>query len=241
MDKNFIKNTVKAATELPQYIPQVRQAERLFDNSFQQHETVPRELANQGKLIIKSFGLSALKPKFYVITDTEKLAIENAARQEGNRNKSHSAFGLPVFDVLSFGAKQYETLDKEKITVKEFALGLALLEVTQQKQIIATAIQGRNGSVKEYIADGDFQITIRGILSSNAQDVFPEDDLNSLIEFCNIPESITVGSDYLARFGITDIVITNYHFTQDEGMRNVQRFTIECLSDTPFEINKKKN
>ncbi len=37
-------------------------------------------------------------------------------------------------------------------------------------------------------------------------------------------------------FGIKDIVIKDYSFAQVEGMRNVQPFELNCLSETPFEI-----
>lgn len=211
-----------------------------MQNNFQTGQVVASELASQAKLIIKAFGLAALKPKFYTITNAEQLSTEKQTRIEGIKNSDKGFFGLPVFDVLTFADKDYQTLDKETISIKEFSMGVALIEINQSKNVITTPIQGRNGSVKEYISDGDYNITIRGVISTVNQDTYPEDEVAELIKFLQVPESIEVGSNVLARFGITDIVITSYNFPQEEAMRNIQRFEIQALSETPFEIKSTK-
>lgn len=211
-----------------------------MSNKFQTTPVVGGELASQAKLIIKAFGLAALKPKFYSITNTDQLQTEKNTRIEGIKNADKGFFGLPVFDVLTFADKDYQTLDKETISIKEFSMGVALIEVNQSKNIVTTPIQGRNGTVKEYISDGDYMITIRGVISTVNQDTYPEDEVASLIKFLQVPESIEVGSNVLSRFGISDIVITSYNFPQEEAMRNIQRFEIQALSETPFEIKSSK-
>jgi hypothetical protein len=198
-------------------------------------------LISQSKLIIKSYGLQALQTKFYNTgINGDQYNIEQVARQEGDEQKKHSFFGLPVFDVLTFAQKDYETLDREQITVDQFEMGCVLIEVSQHKEIVKTKITGRNGTPKEYIADGDYQISIKGVLAINGIDVFPEEVTQHLIEFCKVPESIQIGSSFLAMFGITDIVIEDYNFPREEGMRNIQKFTIEALSDSPFELKTAK-
>jgi hypothetical protein len=231
-----------------------------MNNNFNVLDVFKKEFINQGELILKSFGLNALKAKIYTggLNDTFKPteektytsnAFSNQATQEENsRIEGRDAiyngdFGLPVLDILVLGGVKYETMNVlgavTNITLPTVTLGIALLEVNQTKNIVTTSVQGRNGTIKEYISDGDFMINIKGILASNAQDTYPVDLFNALLKYCTAPVSFPASSLYLNRFGITDLVIQDYSFPQVEGMRNIQPFEIKCLSETPFEIKTK--
>ena len=41
------------------------------------------------------------------------------------------------------------------------------MEISNTRNIVKTDIQGRDGSVKEFINNGDYQISIKGILSND--------------------------------------------------------------------------
>lgn len=203
------------------------------DKNFQ----ITKEVANQAKLIVKGFALGALKPKFYHNEgDLNVRTLEELARLEGKDGSSNGDFGLPVFDALTFIGTTYTTPDNKTVTIQTIEMGVALIEVSQSKNIITTPIQGRNGTIKEYISDGDFIITIRGILASNAQDSYPTELVKQLLSFCAAPVSFGVASRILEKFGIQEIVIKEYSFPQTEGMRNLVPFEMQCLSETPFEI-----
>ncbi len=231
-----------------------------MNNNFNVPDVYKKEFTNQGELILKSFGLNALKAKIYTgglnepfapIGDKEYTSnsLSNQATQEENsRIEGRDAvyngdFGLPVLDILIFGGVRYETTNTlgsvTNINLPTVTLGIALLDVTQTKNIVTTSIQGRNGTIKEYISDGDYMINIKGILASNAQDTYPVDLFNALLQYCQAPVSFPASSLYLNRFCITDLVIQDYSFPQVEGMRNIQPFEIKCLSETPFEIKTK--
>jgi hypothetical protein len=187
----------------------------------------------QAELIIKGFGLANVKPKFYNIqVNSDEIEQQGI----GDLNKSLSLFGLPVFDVLDFDQLKYTTADNKNITVEALSMATVLIDVTQTKNIVTTPIQGRNGTVKEYISDGDYAINIKGVLVGNGNEVRPEDKLGVLLGFCQAPVPINVASNILASFGIYTIVIDSYTFNQMEGQRNVIPFELNCLSETPFEI-----
>lgn len=226
---------------MPNNVPQLSQINTVGPNGqIKTNQYVRSEITNQAKIILNSFALNTIKPLLFTISNQEKLQVENEAKQQGLNNKHLSLFGLPVFDPLVFAQKQYETLDKELITVDQLELGLVLIEVSKTKYIIKTPIQGRNTTIKEYISDGDYNIMIRGVLSSGAVDVFPEDQFRMLNAFADVPESIEVASPVLNRFGITDIVIEEFNVFQDEAYRNLCRFEIRAVSDVPFEIKTTK-
>lgn len=187
----------------------------------------------QAELIIKGFGLANVKPKFYNVQVNDAEVIEQGV---GNYNKKLSKFGLPVFDILDFAILKYTTADNKSITVDELNLATVLIDVSQSKNIVTTPIQGRNGTVKEYISDGDYIINIKGVVVGDGNDVRPDEKLGLLLGFCQAPVAIDVASNILASFGIYTLVIKDYTFNQLEGQRNVIPFELNCMSETPFEI-----
>ena len=203
----------------------------------EKHFSLGKEIANEAKLIIKGFGLGALKSKFFFHPgDLNQRTLEEEARAEGKEGSYNGQFGLPVFDILTLIGFSYNTPDGKTITVPTIELGTALIEVSQSKNIVKTPIQGRNGTIKEYVSDGDFIINIKGVLASNAQDYYPIDLKKELLSFCAAPVSFGVASKILDSFGVSEIVIQDYSFPQNEGMRNIVPFELQCLSETPFEI-----
>lgn len=207
---------------------------------------LPPNPKGQAELILKGAGLRFLKPKFFKV-DTDAIFTEqdaiNAAVLDSNEtmSDSRSKFGLPVFDDVLFERLQYVSNDQKDVLVFPFSMGTCLCEVSQQRNIVTTSISGRNGTVKEYISDGDFQVNIRGVLASLYQNVPPKDSINQLMAFCKSPVEFNVTSNFLAYFGIYTIVIQDYKFSQMEGQRNVIQFELQCLSDVPFEIKATKN
>ena len=187
----------------------------------------------QAELIIKGFGLGVVKPRFYNVQVND---AEIEQQGIGNFNKSLSKFGLPVFDVLDFNQLKYTTADNKNITVEALSMATVLIDVSQSKNIVTTPIQGRNGTVKEYISDGDYIINIKGVVVGDGNEVRPEDKLGVLLGFCQAPVEINVASNILASFGIYTLVIKDYTFNQLEGQRNVIPFELNCMSETPFEI-----
>lgn len=165
---------------------------------------------------------------------------------------SRSLLGTPVFAQVEVqGGNFFELSDVDKlnpIPYEGMIMQNVLLEVSQSRNIITTAIQGRNGTVKEFISDGDFSITMTGnivgfsdVTNNKMIDIgntYPLIDTNRLIEICKIPDSFTVTSDFLQRFGINQVVITDYSFAEKLGTRNEQPFQISMLSDVAINLEE---
>lgn len=205
----------------------------------------PPNPKGQAELILKNAGLAFLKPKFFKVDAdtifTEQDAI-NAAIIDSNEtfSDSRSKFGLPVFDEVLFEKLQYTSNEGTNIIVNPFSMGTCLCEISQTRNIVTTPVAGKNGTIKEYISDGDFQINIKGVLASLFQNVPPKDSINQLMGFCKSPVEFNVTSNFLAYFGIYTIVVLDYKFSQMEGQRNVIQFELQCLSDMPYEIKATK-
>lgn len=178
-----------------------------------------------GKFTFTGAGLALLKPKLFSITDVQE--------DEPSRN---SYFGTPVYSNIEIRPFQYQTLSGETISIQNgIVIDHVLINVSQTKNIVTTPIQGRNGTVKEYISDGDYQIEITGTISSDTNN-YPETDVNELVQILRAPVAINIISEFLNWFDIHSVVVTDYSFPQTEGVRNVQEFSINLLSDVPVEL-----
>lgn len=137
-----------------------------------------------------------------------------------------SLLGTPVFSNLVL-----RSLDSSQ----ELRIDTVLFTVTMSRNIVKTAIQGRNGTVKEYVSDGDFVITVSGSLVGE-RGQYPTEDFQALLGLLSQPAAIEVVSDYLQLFGIFNIVVENYSFRQQPGTQNIQAFELTCSSDAPIEL-----
>lgn len=117
-----------------------------------------------------------------------------------------------------------------------------IIEVSQQKSIITTEVSGLGtGSVKEFINNGDYQITLRGFYDSNYPDVYPQEDVQVLREYLRVNNSLRYECpflDIILNPQLNRVVVTGYNFFQQQGLRNVQYFEISMISDFNFEIIK---
>lgn len=190
--------------------------------------------------------LDAIKPiKAFNLTATDSLVtlgkgalIKFDPYNTDNPDKQ-SLLNTPVYDSIIFGelngANVYKDINGNEFSFKPLQIDLAIIAVSQTKNIVTTAIQGKNGTIKEFISDGDYQVSINGVIWIN-DNVYPEDDVQTLINICKVPQSIKIFSNFINMFGISEIVITDYSIAQQEGLRNQQPFTINAISDAPINL-----
>lgn len=113
----------------------------------------------------------------------------------------------------------------------------ALCFVGRRKKIIHTDIMGRDGSIKEYITNGDYEINIKGSFANREMNQYPLEEMSNLVSLCNINEAINVTSDYIEGvYGICNIVIESIDVRPEEGMQNMLMFDIKAISDQAVEL-----
>lgn len=215
-----------------------------------------QNVSNQQKIILNTFGTQLAKTGAFTITTGELFDNNTQVDDYYNLIETSAAFGLPIFDVLYFKGKSWTDNQGNQYQIgdglSQYMVSTCLIEVNQVRNIVRTPIQGRDGTVKEYVSDGDFEITIKGMLASNKQNVFPQKDvlistgtyemgMTTLQQFRFCKDSITVSSNILNYFGVTNLVITDMKYTQQEGDRSVVPFEIKALSDKDYQIKLKYN
>jgi hypothetical protein len=221
----------------------------------------PEQTETTAKLIVQSYGMAAVqtaiyKPQIDALVAGSKLGKDNdispngagvsiptAAQFTTPSTGAISDFGTPVFSNLVLKARDY--INNEGLNVKTFkndvVLNTVLFDVGQQKNIITTPVQGLDGTIKEFISDGDYTINIKGVLVGKNNGQFPLEQAKDLHEALKMCAEIQVSSWYLMQvFGISNIVVTNFQYNQEMGRQRSVAFEIQAISDKPVEIRLKK-
>ena len=153
--------------------------------------------------------------------------------------------GLQVFDTFSFDSGltgiQYQSDEKDgggtTVLNAPFEFKTAILMVNQTKNIVSTAIAGRNGTVKEYMSEGDYILSLKGTLVGNlANKMYDKESVDLLMNYLKAPLTLPVKSSFLKKFNIDSVVVTDYNINQREGVRNIIDIDVSMLSDAPFDF-----
>ena len=221
-------------------------------------------------IIIRTYGLGALQTAFYKgnmpalseesakhYEDQRAPVSGNAvipAYQENGEDEYRFAdqkdfIGRAIFSNLIIKARNYididgnevimEVSDKE-VTADDLLLNVVLFDVSQQKNIVRTPIQGKNGEIPEYIADGDYTINIKGVfLAQNGK--YPITQMRKYMQLMKASVELKVVSWYLNEvWGINEIYISYFTNPNDVGSQSSEQFEIQAYSSTPTILKIRK-
>ena len=172
-------------------------------------------------------GVSSLGTPVY--SDLTLLGVEYTDNLTGKtvtleNDRYRSATNLPVAGNNSgIGTAFYMNIETVLITVNRAA------------RIIKTPIQGRDGTVKEYIGLDDATLTINGIIAGK-NGVYPFEEVARLRRWLDAPVSKGIVARWLGNLNIDNIVVEDYSIPQVEGGYSYQMFTINAISDLPVEL-----
>jgi len=184
-----------------------------------------QQLKDASKLVIKTLGLGLAKTLLYNIPQANKDIPLSKSQM----------LGTNVFSNLTIFGRSYTDIEGKEYDFPDILLETVLFNVAQQKNIVITPVQGRNTTVKEFISNGDYAITIKGLITG-ANGVFPMVAMQDFIFMQNAPIAIDVSSWFLQLFDIYNIVILSCEFHEEEGMYSTQQFEIQAYSDQPIEL-----
>ena len=164
-----------------------------------------------------------------------KGSVPNLAYyQQADFPVATSALGTPVYTNIVFKGGRYTNhITGSPTHFDDVELQTVLLGVSQAKKIVKTEIQGRDGTLKEYIGMDDYHITVNAIING-ANGHYPAEDVQLLKQMLDAPVTIDVTCDYLLLLGIHCVVVESYSFAQEAGMYSQQKVSINCISDIPI-------
>lgn len=125
-------------------------------------------------------------------------------------------------------------LEKQGDITEDLLLDSAIVSFGQPKNVVKTPVAGRDGTFKEFIADGDFEINIKGAIAFNGQQ-WPKDEVLKLRQYLKLKKAIGVIHERLNAFGIYEMVITDYKINESPFF-NLQPYEITAVSEEPFEM-----
>lgn len=121
----------------------------------------------------------------------------------------------------------------------ELEISDAVAAVSRERRIVCTALTGRDGTVKEYINEGDWAVNIvigvQAVRGGVITDDYPDEELRQLREFLDEKKPLEVYSAFFDIFDITKIVIKSYSASQATEA-NYQAVSISAVSDEDYEI-----
>jgi hypothetical protein len=117
-----------------------------------------------------------------------------------------------------------------------------IVQVSRETVIVSTSIQGRSGQVKEYIGNGDFTISFKGVLASPVDDGrvarnYPTTQVEALRNMCTDGKTLEVVCYLLQPLGIKNVVVKKLSLPPMTGYTNLQAYELECVSDDPIELS----
>lgn len=115
----------------------------------------------------------------------------------------------------------------------------AVCAISRARNIVTTQMVGMDGTVKEYVNEGDYQINILvGVVAVRdgvIVDEYPEEGLRELRAFFDEKAAIDVHSAFLEIFDIRHVVIKSFSVSQDTAS-NYQSVSVSALSDGTYNV-----
>jgi len=154
----------------------------------------------------------------------------------GNIINKDQIYGSVIFGDIPSGQAAITWVDGFGITqtLPRIPVAIAIVQCNLNKNVVVTNVQGRDGSVKEYIGMNDARISIECVVNlpiGNGGRQILEEQLK-LLYWC--PYAIPITNYYLNALGITNIVVMSMPFTQKQGEYSTIHFSIDAIEDIPI-------
>jgi hypothetical protein len=121
--------------------------------------------------------------------------------------------------------------------VKSYNYPYAVIGIDRIKTIVETQMTEINGTVKEIISNGDYQITIKGFLLGQYEQ-FPDKELTDLRELFDQNQSVRLQSAFSDLFlhGNDRVVLTKLSVPEKPKVIGVRDFSLTAVSDIVFTL-----
>ncbi len=110
-----------------------------------------------------------------------------------------------------------------------------LVEVQGGKNIVKTAVPGRDGTIKELVGFDDYTITVQCIFTDITR-VQVETYMNLLIAAWQMEESLSIVCPKTDQYSIYRVVFESFSHPETKGMSNVEKLTLTFVSDDIYEF-----
>lgn len=182
--------------------------------------------------LLKYVGISGYSPQLGEAINRMLRANDTSTYKAAAQDVATSIFfpGSIFPDLTKFMPLLIKGIDGED----DIIIDSAIVSFNTSKNIVTTKLQGRDGTVKEYIAAGDYIIEVKGLLTYDGLR-WPRDEAIKLRKFLEAKTSLEIAHEILNAFNIYEIVITDYNFPVTPFI-NVLPFTFYAISEQKTEL-----
>lgn len=124
---------------------------------------------------------------------------------------------------------------------EQLVMNDAVCAISRSRNIVETQIVGMEGTIKEYIDEGDYQVNITvgiaAVRDGVIVDEYPSDGICRLRKFFDEKDAIQVHSEFLKIFDIDRLVIKSFSVSQTTAL-NYQSVSISAESDNEANYDK---
>ncbi|MDR1544845.1 MAG: DUF6046 domain-containing protein [Prevotellaceae bacterium] len=195
-------------------------------------------IANQARIIGIGLGGQAARTSLYksAITVAQKTAnlrdllyLDDFTHAETMLENHHQRNKI----ILSCADDVYP----ERGNDSEIIFTGAKINVQKQNKVVQTELINRAGTVKEFIQEQDYNVSITGQLFAENSNFFPYDELDLLNMILTTSTHIKVASRYLSLFGVNKLVLKSANFDQNNLQYfNVMPFSLSFVSDMDYDF-----
>lgn len=111
----------------------------------------------------------------------------------------------------------------------------AIISTSSKKNVVLTAVAGRDTSRKEYVSGGDLVIKVSGKLISRMPDVYPMQQRANFVALMEWAGVLEVDCLSLRAHNVTHLMITDYSIEERAGFMNMLEYSFSAVGIAPSE------
>lgn len=169
----------------------------------------------------------------------EEIIIEGA-RRAAVRVAINLGSGSVEAKIPSYNLSGQADDRREVLRLRSNKLGKSVdidcqLSCSRSKNIVATAINGLDGTIKEWYSNGDVAISAEFTLVGEGNE-YPQEEVERVCQVLESAESLQVENETLNDvYGVTRVVVNSWSMTPTKAF-NYQTFSVQMTSDEAYVI-----
>jgi hypothetical protein len=196
-----------------------------------------------GEIFKSVWGYSAPPLLFGLQNAVEKKLFGNTSDTSDysfaipSERREYNIKGSPFYGLNNNGNEVFLPIWLIKADGTKFMLQNTVSSIVSKKTIVETVLVNQHGSVKEEISMDDWDLAVKGIIVSPDMD-YPDQQVADLKALYKLSESHGIEN---ARTSLLfedneKVVMKNLKFPEIKGMKNVQAFECDLVSDIEFKL-----
>ena len=147
---------------------------------------------------------------------------------------------LPVTMKSVFRIEGFYYLNEENVNT--FFQGIefpsAIVEVSATQLWAKNKVNGRQGTVKQFLGLGDYEISVEAVVvSENGRD-YPEKQMKTWQNIFQVGKELSVTYQHLQVFGIDTVIINSFTINQKKGHEGTYEFSFSLSSHSTINLQQ---